>query len=170
MGAVAQNDIQQENGHLRVTRLLVQAADAQVVIHHRVQASHREFIFAQINQRMFLAGQGIGETQFFFERRIRVDGWQVIPQNQLRLISQRAAREQPAQVTLPRREFCRIEVLVFLLHRFGKLNGEFSGLIKSCNEGDVINFAHDGCIADEIHHDGFSHQTGGLDEFIGDFG
>ena len=60
MRTVADDHIQHDDRHLGILGFFIQAADAQFVIHHRVQAADGEFILAQVDDGVFLAGQGIG--------------------------------------------------------------------------------------------------------------
>ena len=49
MRAVADDHIQHDDRHFGIFGFFIQAADAQFVVHHRVQAANGEFIFAQVN-------------------------------------------------------------------------------------------------------------------------
>ena len=55
MGAITQNDIQQDHGCLRVTRLLQQTPDAQIVVDHGVRPANGELFLAQVYCGMPLA-------------------------------------------------------------------------------------------------------------------
>ena len=57
MSAVAQHHIEHDNGYLWVAGFLLQPADTQFVVQHRVQTANGELIFAQINDGMLLAYQ-----------------------------------------------------------------------------------------------------------------
>ncbi len=57
MGAVAQNDVQQDQSHLRVGHLLSDPADPHVVVDHRVQAADRVFVRPKIEDRVSFAAR-----------------------------------------------------------------------------------------------------------------
>ena len=61
-----------------------------------------EDVITEIDQRMFMAPPDIGETIVGIDRRIRSHGTQCFGEQHLRLITEGAAAEEPADVLLPR--------------------------------------------------------------------
>ena len=70
-----------------------------------MQSSDCEFVLAQINDGVFLADEGIFEFVFLIELRVGINDGQVVLQNQQRLVLQRAALEETAQISLAWFEF-----------------------------------------------------------------
>ena len=88
------------DGHFRVRGFLLDTPDTQIVVHHRVQPADREFVLAQVDDRVSLADQRVFELVLLVQRGVRVDHRDVVLKDQQRFVLQCTAREQAPQVAL----------------------------------------------------------------------
>ncbi len=70
MRAFAENHIEQNHSHFGVRRFLFHAADAQVVVDHRVQATNHEKLVAQVDDGMRFALEWILQGLVFGDRTV----------------------------------------------------------------------------------------------------
>ena len=94
MRAVADHDIQHDHGDFGVTRFLQQAADAQIVVDHRVRAADGELLFAQIDTVcLTLCSESASWFSCFSGAFESTGSVQHVAPDHLRFVAQRAARE-----------------------------------------------------------------------------
>ena len=79
MRAIAEHDIEQNHGRLRILRLRGDALIAQPVIDHRVRAAARENVVAKIDQRVGAALPHIVEHARATDRRVGIDVRHISP-------------------------------------------------------------------------------------------
>ena len=100
MRAVAEHDVQQDDRRGRVARLLDDAAVAQARIDHRVQPALGELVLAQVDADVAAAHVAVGHLVGLDQRRVAVYRLGQVLQDELRLVAEGAAGEQPAQSVL----------------------------------------------------------------------
>ena len=91
MSAVTQYHIQQDNGNFRIAGFYLQAPDAQVVVHHWVQATDSKLVLPQVDECMLLADQRVSQTKIFIQWSVGVNRRQIVLQDEQSLICQGSA-------------------------------------------------------------------------------
>ena len=96
VGALAEDDIQQEQAGVGVGSLLAQALHSQAVVDHRVQPADRELVGAEIEHRVAPTGGEAGQRLDAGQGQIGVQRPEVESQAHQQLGGERAAGEQCA--------------------------------------------------------------------------
>ena len=178
VSAVAQHHIEHDDRHLRVLGLLVQASDAEVVVHHWVQTPHSELVLPQVHDGVSLADHRVLQSVTLIQRSVGIDDGHVALQDELGLVGQGAAGEEPTQVALSRREAGRINNFVevgrpssFALRPLrGQLHRQLGGLVESLDKVEVVHLPGRSGVADELHHHRLARLPGELQHLLGHLG
>ena len=96
MRAFAQHNVQQNDCHFRISRLLPQTANAQIVVQHGMQAPDGKFVAAQIDDGVSLTMKHVAEQLVMSHWDVGVQGIKHCLETEQRFISQRTAGKQAA--------------------------------------------------------------------------
>jgi len=172
MGAVTDHHVKEDHGYFRIFGFFIQPADAQLVIHHRVQSTDGELIFAEVYNTMFLADEGIRQLEFFIDGGVCQHARNITVEDMLGFVSECTAREQTAQIFLLRSEF--FDRQISITGQFGGIVGQFHSqtccVIQTGGKEEVAVAQRGNGAGDKVHHNRFSGFAGDLEHFFSDLG